>query len=84
MLWIRGSALPFAMQQEALRRYVHRWTQENQGFWRTRDKPRIPCPTDAEWLDEYAFAVKRGGSFDNRVRHCVPASIYSRLKAKSS
>lgn len=70
--WIRGSDLPKYLQEEAKRRYVHRFTGEHRPEW-ARD-PAVywaQFNDDAEWLAHTFFAVVNDHSkFDERQSHC--------------
>jgi hypothetical protein len=71
--YVRGNDLSPAAQEEAKRRFVYRWTIENEAQARRahgRRCPTIPLISDAEWLRRTGFAVTKDGRLDNRVRFC--------------
>lgn len=73
--WIRGDRLPPEVQQDALRRFLHRNTHENA-------RNAVGGGTslfDAEWLAYYAFAVTKANRLDRRVSYCQPAYLAGAL-----
>lgn len=75
--WIMGDRLSPALQAEALRRYVHRYTGNHKPDWVRGGMPDgNPYPLqfadDADWLAHTQFAMnKRGDNFDNRHHACM-------------
>lgn len=72
---ILGSKLSAALQEEAKRLYVHRFTGEHKPFWATRPMPSgAPYPLqfadDADWLAHTHFEITKKGEFSRRVMHC--------------
>jgi hypothetical protein len=61
-----------------LRAYVHRMTAEAQQQWPEHaaymkaNGWRMPTTSDAEWLKQTRFAVRRDGRLDKRYQHCNP------------
>jgi hypothetical protein len=79
---VRGDRLPFHLQQEVLRAYVHRWTFENEHriahqreALRARGVEPVPLVSDAEWLTQHAFWVTKAGKLDARRKHAEPGSL---------
>ena len=83
--WQRGDRLHETTRRDVLAAFVHRDTLEHP--YRSVDIAAPRCgpgtidPTtclrglgisDAEWLRAHAFAVRRHGALDERVRHCLP------------
>lgn len=75
MKFVNGSELAPHVQQDALRRFVNRYTKEHRPAW-TRDvRPNgnpypVAFESDADWLANTRFAVTKSGELDNRVQHC--------------
>jgi hypothetical protein len=74
VVWLRGDKLSAQEQQQVLRTYVHRFTQEHRPQWALRsgnvhDRPHYA--SDDEWLANTDFAVTTKGKLDRRVRHCM-------------
>jgi hypothetical protein len=72
----RGNTLTQATQQKCLNRYVHRYTGNHKPAWVIHKtwKDGKPYPlqfaTDAEWLANTFFAVRKDGQLDGRHAHC--------------
>jgi hypothetical protein len=73
----KGSQLGPVARADALARYVHRMTVENQverpavvQFQLDRGY-RLRLLTDAEWLACTSFAVRADGGLDNRNKWCT-------------
>ena len=73
---IRGDKLPSHLKAEVLRKFIYRWTTENQrreSSWSgISGKPRIPLISDAQWLREHAFHVTKDGRLSLRHHHAEP------------
>lgn len=72
---IKGTALPYALQQEARRKYGHRFTGDNKPAWaRGEWKDGKPYPlqfaNDADWLENTLFPVTKRGALSNRPSDC--------------
>lgn len=74
---IRGTELDPRDRQRVLNTYVHRMTTEARQRWpeasqrMLRGGYRMPERTDAEWLANTFFLVrKRDGRLDERARYC--------------
>jgi hypothetical protein len=86
MLWASGTQLHPADREQVLRSYMYRMTIEN-----VRRNPqatatmlkggyRAGLVSDATWLANTRFAVRKNGRLDQRSQHCesnVPLSITS-------
>lgn len=74
--WRFGHELSPVTQREALARFVHRYTAEHVPAWARKKTVAFPngaplqFATDAEWLRNTQFAVKKNGTLDKRVNHC--------------
>lgn len=74
-VWKKGNELSAATQQEALCRFVHRFTRDNVPAWAKKEwKDGKPYPvqfdSDREWLEHTEFAIRKDGALDNRVNYC--------------
>lgn len=72
---INGKALPYAMQQEAKRLYVHRFTGDHKPLWANTTmlcgKPYpVQFANDEEWLAHTEFEVTKKGRFSRRETYC--------------
>ena len=77
---IKGSDMPIHLQQEAKRRFVHRFTGEHKPTWTRKpfrdEKYNLTCypvqfKDDQDWLEHTYFElVKDGSRFNNRKRFC--------------
>jgi hypothetical protein len=72
---VKGSTLPYAMQEEAKRRWVHRHTAEHVPIWARKPMPNgnaypVQFASDAEWLANTDFTLTKGGKFSARDRYC--------------
>lgn len=76
MNWILGTALHPDDRRHVLAQFVHRMTFEMQARFpdfairMKRDGYRMPDRTDAEWLANTRFAVKKNGRLDARFSRC--------------
>lgn len=71
--WKIGSCLTSGVQLDILRCYIHRYTGEHKPLWSLNPGSRNARPTastDLAWLARNAFAVRKDGQLDNRVKHC--------------
>jgi hypothetical protein len=76
MRFVRGDMLAHSVQQDALRRFVHRFTRDHRPRWaddRTSDGQayRVQFAGDADWLANSLFAVTVNGHLDKRKTHCT-------------
>lgn len=74
-VYVLGTDMPYPAQQEALRRFVHRYTGDNKPEWaRGEWKDGKPYPLqfadDREWLANTRFAVTKRGTLSKAVRCC--------------
>jgi hypothetical protein len=72
---IKGSDLTPAMQAEALRRWVHRFTGDHTPAWARKPMPNgqpypVQFASDSEWLANTDFTVTKRGAFSARDRYC--------------
>jgi len=76
MRYIYGNDLHPDDRAAVLDRYVYRMTVESVQRWPDvalymhRSGYRMPARTDAEWLLNTRFAVRRDGRLDRRARGC--------------
>ncbi len=73
--YVNGAELPHALQQEALRRFVHRYTGTHKPAWaRDEWKEGRPYPVqfkdDADWLAHTEFPVTTKGRLSARPSDC--------------
>jgi hypothetical protein len=70
----RGDQLTAEDQKDVLAAYVHRHTREHRPAWANKLWNGKPYPvqfaSDAEWLANTLFAVRRNGRLDQRARSC--------------
>jgi hypothetical protein len=72
---ILGTDLPYALQQQAKRLYVHRFTGDHKPYWANHTtlmgKPYpVQFADDADWLANTHFEVTKKGACSRRVVHC--------------
>lgn len=68
----KGSVLPLKTQQDALRRFVHRFTKEHVPEWaRSNPNYKPQFASDADWLEHTMFYVTKAGNLDNRYTSCM-------------
>ena len=73
---VSGNKLHAADRKHVLAAYVYRMTTESRERWpdatrvMLRGHYRMPERTDAEWLANTMFSVRKDGRLDGRVRHC--------------
>ena len=70
---VNGSKLSLNARREALLRFAHRLTTENGYPQRNPCGARVPAISDAQWLKEHDFYVKKDGSLSLSFNHCEPA-----------
>lgn len=73
---VRGTDLTPALQAEAKRLYVHRYTGDHKPLWANRPMPSgaaypVQFADDADWLANTHFEITQKGAFSRRVVHCV-------------
>ena len=73
--YVNGARLSPALQVEARRRYVHRYTADNAPAWAYALRPcGRPYPVqfrdDADWLANTEFAVTKAGKLASRPGAC--------------
>lgn len=74
-----GSELCTEDQSYVLRAYVHRYTKEHVPGWATKAGGGlypVQFASDAEWLKNTRFRVRKGGRLDERVRVCESAPTW--------
>lgn len=93
--FLLGSELCAEDQAEVLRAYVHRYTGDHKPRWAQpkEDVPGIvkwgasekPYPlqfaSDAEWLANTRFAVRKNGRLDRRAKHCYSRPTWPRAQS---
>lgn len=72
---VKGSDLPPALQREALRRWVHRFTKDHVPAWARDPMPDgrpypVQFASDADWLANTVFSLTASGRFSERDRYC--------------
>ncbi len=73
---IRGTELHAIDRNRVLDQYMHRMTVESCERWpdvaayMRSNGYRMPTRTDAEWLKNTFFEVRKDGRIDERFRHC--------------
>jgi hypothetical protein len=72
-----GSELSEQARRKVLAQFVHRFTRDHIPDWATRDVPEkfgkrypVQFASDSEWLEKTRFAVKKGGTLDERCHEC--------------
>jgi hypothetical protein len=65
-----GSELSQSEQQEALNRFVHRYTGNHKPQWVMHHKTPLQFKDDADWLAHTRFAVTKAGKLHNGVKYC--------------
>ena len=75
VVMINGKDLPPALQREALRSYVHRFTGEHVPAWARHPRPDgraypLQFASDAEWLANTRFPVTKAGRLAKRPSIC--------------
>lgn len=70
-----GTELDPSDQDHVLAAYVHRFTREHKPEWANKPwKDGKPYPlqfdSDADWLANTTFAVRKNGRLDHRVQDC--------------
>lgn len=73
MKLIKGSKLNAQAKAEVLRCYVYRLTTENGYPERNPCKARVKAISDAQWLEEHAFYVRKDGRLAANRHHAQPA-----------
>jgi hypothetical protein len=73
--YVNGARLSPALQQEARRRYVHRFTGEHAPAWTRSPRPcGRPYPVhfrdDSDWLANTDFPVTKAGRLADRPSAC--------------
>jgi hypothetical protein len=71
----RGTELTREDQRHVLSAFVHRFTGDHKPAWSNKEwKDGKPYPvqfaSDAEWLANTDFAVRKDGRLDQRVKFC--------------
>ena len=71
--WIEGIKLSEHDRREVLAAYVHRYTGEHVPQWARApwNTCKVQFATDAEWLANTRFAVRKDGRLHQRIRHCM-------------
>ncbi|WP_274627588.1 hypothetical protein [Arvimicrobium flavum] len=77
----RGSGLHPADQAFVLAAYVHRFSGDHTPAWALRPRPDgtaypLQFASDAEWLANSRFAVRRDGRLDRRVKQCFSSPTW--------
>jgi hypothetical protein len=72
-------------QRHVLAAYVHRYTREHVPAWARREPGRCPVrfASDAEWLANTSFRVRRDGRLDRRARFCESSPTWPDGQPKS-
>lgn len=74
MQQVKGSEMPRHMQQDALARFVHRFTRDHVPAWVKQDMPNgkpypIQFDSDEDWLASTLFWVGNTG-LSNKHKYC--------------
>ena len=69
--WIKGSELNETAKQEALAKFVHRFTKQRRPQWASANlNYTAQFADDQDWLANTHFAVTKRGTLDARFHHC--------------
>lgn len=79
--FVKGSELSKDQQEEAKRRFVHRYTGNNKPQWASQtwkdDKPYpLHFKDDKDWLENTEFAVTKSGKLCNKTKYCNSKPTY--------
>lgn len=73
---IKGENLTARQIQEVKSAFGYRWTIENMPRakqWHGEHAPTIEPTSDAQWIKEHAFYIRKDGKLASTPRHCEPA-----------
>jgi hypothetical protein len=78
---IKGSEMNFKTQQEALNRFVHRYTKDHKPAWASQPMPNgasypVQHNSDKEWLEHTYFHVTETGELSRRHSFCESFSTW--------
>lgn len=68
---VKGTELSEKGIEQALRRFVHRYTKDHVPFWARAGGYSVRFESDAEWLANTEFYANKNGSLDLRYDGCV-------------
>lgn len=72
---LKGSQLRIEVQNEAKRRFTHRFTAEHKPAWANKPMPNgnaypVQFASDADWLENTTFVVNKDGTLSKKSRSC--------------
>ena len=78
---VKGSDLSAAMQSEARRRWVHRYTRDHVPAWAQKPMPcgkayPVQFDSDSDWLANTVFTITKTGRFSGRDKYCRSAPTW--------
>lgn len=81
MTYVKGTDLNPVTQREALSRFVHRFTRDHKPRWAQKPMPDgSPYPvqfaSDADWLANTTFRVRKDGGLDSRTGFCASSPTW--------
>ena len=75
MKLVKGDALSAEARQQVLAAYVYRLTMENGYPARNPCGARVPPISDAQWLAEHAFYIRKDGRLAGNRHHAEPSFL---------